>query len=194
MRLLPSISDASCGATGASSSTTRVTPRIARRSPVRRSARLPATWSSRSTSSGAEATASLKSAPRPASAGPASLSVRCVAVRVSWSNVLMTWSSSTVSRARASGSWPPCPIARPRVPSLSSRYLSPSGDRGRTVTCESSCSGSSVLSSFRVSLAYGPFAPIWPRIVSIEPTRLPPTRTSLPSTRPTASGTETVTW
>ena len=72
--------------------------------------------------------------------------------------------SITPSLRQSRSSLPPSPIARPCAPGTSSRYFSPSGERGRTVICESSLMGWIALSSFSCSSAYVPCGPTRPPI------------------------------
>jgi len=68
--------------------------------------------------------------------------------------------------------------------------LSPSADRGRTITVESTGSGLIVVSSLRSSRATTePSLRTTGVIASSVPTRVPPIRTSLPTTRFAAFGT-----
>ena len=193
-----SIIEPSCGATGAT----------ARRSP----ARAPATSAPQArarvgqvapsrarrgaSSSGASASDALKSTPRPAKPGaePVDASAAAPARRRLVEGVDDLVEVDDRLRLRRAPARPPASIVLPRLPGLSSRYLRPSGERGRTVTCVSSGSGSSVLSSFSARRATARPRAARPRVISsITPTRLPPIRTSLPATSPAASGTCTVT-
>ena len=83
-------------------------------------------------------------------------------------------------------------------PGISSTYFSPSAERGRTDSVESTDSGSIVLSSFRSSSAIARSSPSTVRralvISSTIPTRKPPARTSLPFTSLAPFGTSAVSW
>ena len=147
----------------------------------------------RLTSSGlSSSTARLMSGPRPAKALPNSVRLLCDAARVLSSKVPMTWSISTGSgRALRSGTVAPSSKPRLEVPLEISTYLSPSADRGRMSTVESTGSGLTVVSSLSVSCALT--APVFLSVTGVmsvtAPTRVPPMRTSLPLTRLAASGT-----
>ena len=118
----------------------------------------------------------------------------CTPARVPASNALRTSSSSTIRPACVSGSVSPGFSGRPDLPGLTSRYFSPSVERGRTVTTVSERSGSAAFSSLRSSSdTKRPGAVLTGLIAVIAPIRLPPTRTSLPLTSSAASGTSTLT-
>ena len=90
--------------------------------------------------------------PRAAIAFPNSTRLRWIASRVGSSNVPSTWSISTGSGRRGlSGIVAPSGIPSLEVPWLISRYLSPSAERERTITVESSGSSRTSSSSFRSS-------------------------------------------
>jgi hypothetical protein len=116
-----------------------------------------------------------------------------MASRVGSSNMLRTWSMSTVSGLAAS-SERVLPSGRSELdcPGRTSRYLSPRADLERTDTCVSSGSGLTLSSSFRSTFAVAvPFSCSSGETVSTVPTRMPPTRTSLPFTSESALGTWT---
>ena len=144
-----------------------------------------------SRSSGASAPiAWLRPAPRPANASPKPRRLAWIAARVGSSNMLRKSSNSTgAGVALASGIVSPSSKPSSDVPRVSSTYLRPSAERGRTSTVVSRGSGSAVRSSFRPSTAM--LVPSGRRSASIEstePTRVPPIRTSLPRTRLAALG------
>jgi len=128
--------------------------------------------------------------PRPANASPNSRRLICAASRVGWSNMFTNSSNSTgAGVACASGIVSPSSKPWSDVPRVISTYLRPSAERGRMSTVESLGSGATVFSSLSPSTAM--FVPSCWRltsIVSTEPTRVPPMRTSLPRTRFAALG------
>ena len=82
--------------------------------------------------------------------------------------------------------------AKPRRerPIVISTYLSPSAERGRTISVESAGSGRSPGSSSSSSTALTePFSCVRVEIPLTTPARAPPMRTSLPRTSPAAFGT-----
>ena len=139
--------------------------------------------------------ASLRSAPRPVRASPKPVRVSCWSWRFFASNVFSRSSNSTGLPAFSSGIVEPALKVSFDLPGWISTYFSPSAERGRTISVESVASGSTVLSSFRSrtaterSLPSGGVLRNRVRIVSTMPTRKPPTRTSLPSTRFAPPGT-----
>ncbi len=135
--------------------------------------------------------AAFSACPRPARAFPNSVRLAWIAARVGSSKVLKTWSISTGSGVAAlSGSVSPASKPSSEVPRCSSRYLRPSAERERTVTVESTGSGSRSWFSSMSSLALTEPSSCWTgSTVVIAPTRMPPTRTSLPGTRVLALGT-----
>jgi NAD(P)-dependent dehydrogenase (short-subunit alcohol dehydrogenase family) len=83
-------------------------------------------------------------------------------------------------------SWKP----RLEVPLVISTYFSPSAERGRMSTVESTGSGLTVVSSLSVSSALTEPSSAVTGVMSVTaPTRVPPMRTSLPLTRLAALGT-----
>ena len=103
---------------------------------------------------GARPSAALRSGPRPASALPNSNRFSWIARRVGSSKVLSTSSISTGSGwAALQRDHRALRIALVEVPRSISRYLRPSAERARTITVESSGSGSTSASSFRSSCA-----------------------------------------
>jgi hypothetical protein len=149
-----------------------------------------------SVSSGRKAPiAVLIDSPRPANAVPKPWRFACEAARVSSSNMFRNSSSSTGVLACASAivspSWK---VSRER-PRVTSTYLSPSAERGRTSSVESSGSGPASLSSVRVSTAITvPSSSVLGLIFVTAPTREPPILTSLPTTSCAALGTSASTW
>ena len=147
-------SDACSSATGAASSAARASEAKKRSRRVSGSERLRATGS-RSSSSGTNASsAELTSCPRPAKPPPNPSSAFRWPTRVFASNMPNRSSSSTTAgRAWRTGITEPA--ARPARPSpgVSSTYLRPSDERGRTSSVESAGSGSIDLSSFIVTCA-----------------------------------------
>ena len=109
---------------------------------------------------------------------------------MSASKVLKNSSSSTGSGvACLSGMVAPASKPAFEGPGVSSTYLRPSADRGRTISVESTGTGSTCLSSLRLSRAVdSPVSDGTGVISSITPTRAPPMRTSLPFTRFAALG------
>jgi hypothetical protein len=128
--------------------------------------------------------------PRPANASPKPCRFDAAAARVSSSNMFRNSSNSTgAGVAEASGIVSPSSKPSLDVPRLSSTYFSPSADRDRTITVESFGSGETERSSLSPSSAM--LLPSSWRVTSIlstEPTRVPPIRTSLPRTRLAALG------
>ena len=105
---------------------------------------------------------------------------------MSRSNVENRSSNSSGSEDCLTGTVSPdCQVAL-LVPGLSSMYLRPSAERGRTRNCVSLASGSTFLSSFSTATATlrrSPFTVVTSGLMSLTtPTRKPPTRTSLPFT------------
>ena len=178
-------------AAGATIAAVRASERTNRGRSVSGLARLRATGMT-SRSSGRNAPiAWLMLEPRPASASPNPLRFTRAAARVSSSNMFTNSSNSTgagrgVARA---GSWRRRRSPRPTSRGWICRYLRPSAERGRTISVESTGSGSTERSSLSESSAM-----FWPSsrrstpIRSIEPTRVPPIRTSFPRTRLAALG------
>jgi len=121
--------------------------------------------------------------------------LRWIAFRVCESNMFSTWSMSTVAgRAAASESSPPSGNPLREFPGVICRYLRPRADFVRTATVVSIGSGSTLLSSFRLTLAVAvPSLCCTGCTDSTVPTRMPPTRTSFPFTSESASGTWTET-
>ena len=77
---------------------------------------------------------------------------------------------------------PPAVIVLSALPGVSSTYFSPSAERGRIASPESTDSGSTVLSSLSSSTAIERSPSRRAVILSTTPTRKPPVRTSLPFT------------
>jgi hypothetical protein len=128
--------------------------------------------------------------PRPARASPNPLRFTRAAARVSSSNMLTNSSNSTgAGVAFASGIVAPSSNPSSDVPRSIWRYLSPSAERGRTIIVEFTGSGSTERSSLSESSAtFSPSARRSTPMLSIEPTRVPPIRTSFPRTRLAALG------
>ena len=128
--------------------------------------------------------ASLIDSPRPANASPKPCVAARASVRMSGSNVERTSSSSSGSLVRPSGIVSPRASVASESPGFSSTYLSPSAERGRTLTVLSFDSGSTTLSSFieisATERRSPPTSTVFGVISSTTPTRKPPTRTSLP--------------
>ena len=107
--------------------------------------------------------AAFRAAPRPASALPNSVRLTWIAARVGSSKVLKTWSISTGSGLAAlSGIVAPASKPCSEVPRWSSRYLRPRAERERTVTVESTGSGSTSWFSSMSSLALTGRPPLGP--------------------------------
>ncbi len=141
--------------------------------------------------SGSSATiASLMLVPRPASASPNSRRLTWFAARVGSSNIEKKSSNSTgLGVAFLSASVPSSGSPLEELPGVSSTYFRPIVERGRTITVESTGSGLTSVSSFTWSLAVTlPSLYACGSILSMIPTRSPPTRTSLPVTRFDAFG------
>jgi hypothetical protein len=146
----------------------------------------------RLTSSGLSSSmARLRSAPRPAKPLPNSVRLLCDAARVLSSKVLRNSSISTgCGVALRSGTVAPSSKPVLEVPFVISTYLSPSAERGRMSTVESTGSGLTVVSSLSVSTALTEPSLAVTGVMSVTaPTRVPPMRTSLPLTRLAALGT-----
>ena len=124
--------------------------------------------------------------PRPAKASPKPSVAPWIAGRVSRSKVEKTSSYSSGSDARATGTVSPSFQVASASPGISSTYLRPSAERGRTLTRVSRASGSICLSRLRWATAMlrrSPSTVATPgSMSSTTPTRKPPTRTSLPGT------------
>ena len=125
--------------------------------------------------------------PRPANESPKPISVFWASERVRGANVDSTSSSSgAAATALRSGTVAPVSNVRRERPGISSTYLRPSAERGRTPTRVSTESGSMSLSSFSSSRATDRSRPSTVRrtavMSSTTPTRKPPARTSLPGT------------
>ena len=135
--------------------------------------------------------ARLRSCPRPAKASPKPWRFVWIAARVRASKVFSTSSIST-GWGVALRTGIVAPSSKPRwfVPFVSSTYFRPSAERERTTTVVSTGSGLTVVSSFSVSRAdTRPPTPFLGSIFVTAPTRVPPRRTSLPTTRFAALGT-----
>ena len=134
--------------------------------------------------------------PRPANASPKPVVLAAIASRVSSSNMPRTSSNSTgVGVAEASGIVAPSSKPSLSVPRVISTYLRPSAERGRTISVESCGSGATSRSSVRSSTAIvEPSSCRWAEMSSTKPTRVPPIRTSLPTTRFAALGTSARSW
>ena len=147
-------SEACSSATGATSSAARASDAKKRFRRVLGSERFLATGS-RSASSGTKASiAVFTSWPRPAKPPPKPLSVFRWPTRVFASNMLNRSSSSTTGgRAWRSGMVEPAASPDWLCPGVSSTYLRPSEERGRTSSVESAGIGSICLSSFIVTCA-----------------------------------------
>ena len=146
----------------------------------------------RSISSGLSASmARLRSCPRPAKASPKPARFVWIAARVRASKVLSTSSISTGSGvALRTGMVAPSSKPWRFVPFVSSTYFRPSAERERMTTVVSTGSGLIVVSSFSVRSAETlPPASLRGSIFVTAPTRVPPRRTSLPTTRLAALGT-----
>jgi len=184
---------ACCAATGATSEAVASSALKKRPRPVEGEARLPKTGWAVCSSGRSSAIAALIVGPRPASAVPSSSWLRWIASRTGRWNMFSTWSMSTVGGCAAfSGRVAPCGRVWLALPGTTCRYLRPSADLERTVTRVSAGSGSTLLSSFRLTLAVAtPSACCTGSTDCTVPTRIPPTRTSLPLTSELASGTWT---
>ena len=129
----------------------------------------------------------MRSWPRPANASPKPVSASCEFCWVFVSNVFRKSSNSTGCPACASGIVSPCLNVCLEWPGVSSMYFRPRAERGRTITRVSLASGWTVLSSFMCTIAIVRVCPLTlpmpGLILSIRPTRKPPTRTSLLLTR-----------
>ena len=126
------------------------------------------------------------SLPRPASAVPKPSRLRCEPRRAFTSKVLKTSSISTGSGvACVAGIVAPASKPSSDSPGVISMYLRPSADRGRMIIVESTGSGSTCFSSLISTSAVGAESPSLGTGVISEtaPTRWPPMRTSLPTTR-----------
>ena len=148
------------------------------------SARLRATGSRCSNRRGASSTVRPTAAPRPANASPKPCRFSWLARRVLASNILKTSSRSTLVAVCSSGTVSPSWNAVFELPSVSSRYLRPSAERGRMRQRESSGTLPIVLSS--LSLSSAPTRPAdscTGFMSSTTPMRKPPERISLPLTR-----------
>ena len=98
--------------------------------------------------------------------------------------------STGSGRAAASGIVSPALKPFEEWPGTICRYLSPSGDLGRTIIVESTGTGSAILSRLRLSSAANLPSGSWTGFTALTtPTRAPPIRTSLPLTSACASGT-----
>ena len=89
------------------------------------------------------------------------------------------------------------PSSNPRLlcPRVICTYLRPSAERGRTMTRRVDRQRLDVVSSLRSSrAATEPFLRTTGVIASTVPTRVPPIRTSLPTTRFAAFGTSALSW
>ena len=148
-------SDACSSATGATSADARASEAKKRLSRVSGSERLRATGS-RSVTSGTNASiAVLRSGPRPAKPPPKPSSELREPTRVLSSNMSKSSSSSTTAgRAWRTGIVEPAGRPARPSPGVSSMYLRPSEERGRTSRVESAGTGSISLSSFIVTCAY----------------------------------------
>ncbi len=153
-------------------------------SSVAGSARLRATGSRWPNSRGASSTVRPTAAPRPANASPKPCRLSRLASRVFWSNILKTSSRSTLTSVCSSGTVSPSWNAVFELPSVSSRYLRPSAERGRMRQRESSGIFPIVLSSLSFSSAPAcPAESFTGFMSSTTPMRKPPERISLPRTR-----------
>ncbi len=117
-----------------------------------------------------------------------------IATRVGSENMLKKSSISTGRVAeRASGIVASSGKPRAERPEVISTYLSPSAERGRISSVESSGSGSTSGSSSSWSCAVADPSAFESALMSLTtPTRVPPMRTSLPRTRPAEFGTSAV--
>ena len=120
--------------------------------------------------------AAFRAWPRPARAFPNSVRLAWIAARVGSSKVLKTWSISTGSGVAAlSGIVEPGSKPSSESPRWISRYLRPSAERERTITVESTGSGSrSWFSSMSTSALTEPSSFWTGSMVVIAPTRMPP--------------------
>ncbi len=129
--------------------------------------------------------------PRPANASPKPVVLAAAASRVSSSNMLSTSSNSTgAGVAAAIGIVAPSAKPRSSLPRVTSTNFRPSAERGRMISVESRGSGEASRSIVRSSTAI--VEPSSRRLASMpltKPTREPPIRTSLPTTRLAALGT-----
>jgi hypothetical protein len=109
--------------------------------------------------------------------------------------MLKTSSISTGSgRAFACGIVSPAASVCLERPGVTWTYLRPRAERGRMMIVESLLSGSTVRSSFRPMIAESfPSSVRSGLMLLTTPTRSPPTRTSLPITRPAEFGTRAFT-
>jgi hypothetical protein len=126
------------------------------------------------------------SSPRPASAVPKPSRLRCEPRRAFTLKVLKTSSISTGSGvACEAGIVSPAEKPSSDSPGVISTYFRPSAERGRMIIVESTGSGSTFFSSFSSTSAVGAESPSPATGVISEtaPTRWPPIRTSLPTTR-----------
>ena len=135
-----------------------------------------------------------RSAPRPAKPAPNDVRLPWMPRRVRSPNMSKNWSSSTGSGSAcfsgivefAASSWFD-------VPRVSWTYFRPSADRGRIFTSVSAGSGWTTVWSLRHSTAMTlPLGWVCGSMHDTVPTRVPPSRTSLPFTRPAAFGTSTL--
>jgi hypothetical protein len=138
----------------------------------------------------------LIASPRPAKASPKPRVLAAAASRVASSNMLRTSSNSTgVGVAASIGIVAPSSKPSPLVPRVISTYFRPSAERGRTSSVESRGSGDTLRSSVRSSTAIVlPSSWRSASMPSTKPTREPPMRTSLPTTRLAALGTSARSW
>ena len=129
--------------------------------------------------------------PRPAKASPNPSRFWRIASRVLSSNMFVNSSNSTgAGVACASGTVSPSAKPSSERPRVSSTYFRPSADFERMSTVESVLSGIASRSSFSDSTAMlEPSSRRSAVMPSTPPTRVPPMRTSLPTTRPAALGT-----
>ena len=168
-------------ATGATTRAVLPTSRNRRPSRVRRSDRLRATGARWPSSGGSWSIAVFTDCPRPARALPKPWRLRWTAVRVLPSKVRAKSSICTGIVVRSVPNTWPSFAARSEEPRTSSRYLRPSGERGRIVnevsTGRSSPEPSIVTASSAPAL---PLARRTVRIVRTTPILTPPSRTSEP--------------
>ena len=135
-----------------------------------------------------------RSAPREAKPAPKFVRLPWIARRVRSGNMSKNSSSSTGwGSAWRSGIVEFAARSCVDVPRVSWTYFRPSADRGRIFTRVSAGSGLTTVSSFRHSTAMtSPLGCVCGSMQETVPTRVPPTRTSLPFTSPAAFGTSTL--